>query len=171
MDLRDYIRDVPDFPEKGILFKDITPILKNQAAFSFVIHSFMDRFADVAIDKVVAVEARGFVFGAPLALLLNIGFVPIRKVGKLPGPIYLAEYSLEYGPRTRIEMHQGAIGPDDRVLIVDDVLATGGTMKASIDLIRQSGASVAGIGILIEIGKLQARERIKGFRIESLVNV
>ena len=171
MDLTRYIRDVPDFPEKGILFKDITPILKEPAAFSFVIHSFMDQFADLTVDKVVGVEARGFVIGAPLALLLDVGFVPIRKSGKLPAPTSGTAYSLEYGSGSHMEMHQDAIGPDDSVLIIDDVLATGGTVEASIDLIKQSGASVAGIGVLIEIGELRGREKIRDLRIESLIRV
>ena len=171
MDLTRYIRDVPDFPEKGILFKDITPILKDPAAFSFVIHSFMDKFADLTVDKVVGIEARGFVIGAPLALLLNVGFVPIRKSGKLPAPTYGTAYSLEYGSGAHMEMHQDAIGPDDSILIIDDVLATGGTVEASIDLIKQSGASVAGIGVLIEIGELRGREKIRDLRIESLIRV
>ena len=170
MDLEQHIAEVPDFPQKGIAFKDITPLLKNPDAFSVAVHSLMHHCADLAIDAVVAIEARGYLLGAPLALLWGVGFVPVRKVGKLPRDTYQADYELEYGLST-IEMHRDGPNAGERALIIDDVLATGGTLEGAIRLVEQSGATVAGLGVLLEIEALRGRDRLEGYRLESLLVV
>jgi adenine phosphoribosyltransferase len=145
------IRDIPDYPQPGVVFKDITPLLADGPAFRQVVAALAGVYPGV--DKVAGIEARGFILAAPVACVLGSGFVPIRKQGKLPGPTYAESYDLEYGTAT-IEVHQDAFAPGDRVLLVDDVLATGGTAAASAELVRRSGATVAGIVVLLELGFL-----------------
>src|SRR5215218_4851085 len=168
IDPRDYIRDIPDFPKPGILFKDITPLLGHPEAFRAVIDRLAESFAGRSIDTVAAAEARGFIFGAPLALALNAGFVPIRKPGKLPYKTVSLEYALEYGT-DRLEIHNDALGPGRRVLLLDDVLATGGTMRACLDLVRQVGAEVAACAFVVELAFLQGRARLEPCEVVSLI--
>ena len=166
MKLDDKIRDVPDFPIKGVLFKDITTLLKDPDVYHSAIDSMTDRFRGKQIDIVVGMESRGFVFAAPLAYLLNAGLVPVRKLGKLPAETVRAEYSLEYGTNT-LEMHRDAILPGQRVLIVDDLLATGGTTMATVKLVEMLGGQVAGITFLIELTFLHGREKLKGYDVHA----
>jgi len=170
MDLARLIRDVPDFPIKGIIFKDITPLLQNPKAFQQVIDTFTARYSDAQIDQVVAIESRGFIFGAPLACTLGAGFVPIRKPGKLPAETTSVKYSLEYGTNT-LEMHADAIQPGQRVLLIDDLLATGGSARAAIDLIERLGGIVVGVAFLIELEFLQGVEKLQGYDVCSLIKV
>jgi adenine phosphoribosyltransferase len=162
------IRDVPDYPKPGVLFKDITPLLGNAAAFGAVIGALAGSRGH--IDQVAGIEARGFILAAPVALRLGAGFVPVRKQGKLPGPFYAQTYDLEYGSAT-LEVHQDAFAPGDRVLIVDDVLATGGTARAAAELVRRAGAEVAGIVVLLELGFLPGRSQLPGLDVHSLLVV
>lgn len=155
--LRGYIRDVPDFPKPGVLFRDLTPLLADSAALELAIQSLAEPFVDAQIDFVVGTEARGFIFGAPVAARLGAGFIPVRKPGKLPGKILSASYELEYGS-DQVEMHADALGEGDHVLLVDDLIATGGTAAATLELVRRSGASVAGCAFLIELCFLKGRE-------------
>ena len=168
MDLKKYIRDIPDFPEPGILFRDITPLLKNPEAFSYAIDSLVDRFPQHSFDTVVAVESRGFLFGAPLACRMGKPLVLVRKPGKLPAPTNSAQYSLEYGSNV-LEIHIDAIGPGERGVVLDDLLATGGTLQAAAQLVEGSGGVVTGIGLVIELRDLGGRDRLKGYDIFSLV--
>lgn len=168
IDPRDWIRDVPDFPKPGILFKDITPMLGNPQVFRTVVDGIAEPFAGRPIDVVAAAEARGFLFGAPLALALGVGFVPIRKPGKLPYKTVSLEYELEYGS-DRLEMHNDALGPGTRVLLLDDVLATGGTMRACRDLVEQAGASVVACAFVVELAFLQGRSRLGSTEVFSLI--
>lgn len=165
--LRSAIRDIPDFPKPGILFKDITPVLADAALFRAVIAALADAHRDVA-DAVVGIESRGFIFGAPLALELGLPFVPIRKPGKLPYRTRRVEYQLEYGSDS-LEAHEDAIGAGHRVLIVDDVLATGGTAAGAADLVRQLGGLVVGTAFLIELSFLGGRKRLGGIDVSALV--
>jgi len=160
--LEDKIRDVPDFPIRGVLFKDITTLLKDSDAYHLAIDSMVDRFRDKQIDIVVGMESRGFVLAAPLAYVLGAGLVPVRKLGKLPAETVRAEYSLEYGTNT-LEMHRDAIEPGQRVLIVDDLLATGGTTQATVKLVEQVGGEVIACAFLIELTFLRGREKLKGY--------
>jgi adenine phosphoribosyltransferase len=162
------IRDIPDYPQPGVMFKDITPLLADGPAFRQVVAALAGVYAGV--DKVAGIEARGFILAAPVACALGSGFVPIRKQGKLPGPAYAETYALEYGTAT-IEVHQDAFAPGDRVLLVDDVLATGGTAAASAELVRRSGATVAGIVVLLELGFLDGRSRLPHLPVSALVAV
>lgn len=162
------IRDVPDFPKPGIIFKDITPVLLDPALFGLAAHGMGGPFAGAGVTRVVAIESRGFMFGAPIALALGAGLVPVRKPGKLPAVRERVEYALEYGTDA-LEMHADAIGPEDRVLIVDDVLATGGTAEAAGRLVRARGAAIAGFTFLIELGFLEGRRRLVPERVEALV--
>lgn len=159
MDLKNYVRDIPDFPKPGILFRDITPLLAHPAAFHEVIDRFVDHYAGTPIDAVAAAEARGFIFAAPLALRLNVGFVPIRKPGKLPGDTHRFEYDLEYG-QDALEVHTDGVKPGSRVLVVDDLLATGGTVDACCRLIERAGATVVGCAFVIELAELGGAQRI-----------
>lgn len=168
MKLEERIRDVPDFPRQGIVFKDITPLLQDAEAFKHVIDTFTRTYRDRGIDLVVAAEARGFIFGAPLAYNLGIGFVPVRKPAKLPAECISAEYALEYGVDS-LHMHKDAIAPGQRVLIIDDLLATGGTVAAKVELVEKLGGEVAGIAFLIELTFLNGRERLKGYEVTSLI--
>jgi len=168
MEFTKYIRDVPDFPKKGIVFKDITPLLQDPAVFSSAIRGFARHYKGKKIDSVVAIEARGFIIGAPLALELGAPFVPVRKKGKLPHKTASVEYALEYGTAA-VEIHRDGVPPGKRVLIVDDVLATGGTALAAKSLIEQLGGHVAGLAVLIELGFLNGREKLAGVDVFSLV--
>ncbi|NDK38514.1 adenine phosphoribosyltransferase [Pseudoxanthomonas gei] len=152
------LRDVPDFPRPGILFKDITPVLADAEAFAEAIAEMAAPWRDVRVDAVVGIESRGFILGAALALALHTGFVPVRKPGKLPAATLSLDYALEYGS-DRLQIHADALPPGARVLVVDDVLATGGTLKAALALVRQQGAEVLGAAVLLELGFLGARER------------
>lgn len=159
MDLKALIRDIPDFPKPGILFRDITTLLNHPEGLCYTIDSLAAAFADSAIDYVAGMESRGFIFGVPVACKLQRGFVPVRKPGKLPGEIYSAEYELEYGT-DQLEMHQDALTPGSRVLVVDDLIATGGTAKATADLIEKADCQVAGFAFVIELSELQGRAKL-----------
>jgi len=162
------VRDVPDFPKPGIIFKDITPVLLDARLFGMATRAMAEPFGTVGITRVAAIESRGFMFGAPIALQLGAGLVPVRKPGKLPSARERVEYSLEYGTDA-LEMHSDAISRGDRVLIVDDVLATGGTAEAAARLVRTCGAAIAGFSFLIELGFLQGRSRLAPVRVEALL--
>jgi len=162
------IRDVPDYPKPGIVFKDITPLLADGPAFAGVVDALAD--SSEGVTKVVGIEARGFILAAPVAYVLGAGFVPVRKQGKLPAPTLAESYELEYGQAT-LEVHIDAFGAGDRVLIVDDVLATGGTAAATAELVRRTGASVAGIAVLLEIGFLAGRAKLPGLDVRALLGV
>lgn len=168
MDLKAFIRDVPDFPAPGILFRDITPLLQNTKAFKYVIDSLLERFKDEPLDTIVAVESRGFLFGAPLAYQMGKPLVPVRKQGKLPARTHTTEYSLEYGV-SKMEVHADAISKGERVLLLDDLLATGGTLAAAARLVEMSGGIVGGIGLVIELTELNGRRRLEGYDLFSLV--
>lgn len=167
-DYESLIRAVPDFPQPGVLFRDITPLLGDAKALRAVVHDLAAPFRGERVNRVAAIEARGFVIGAPLALELGVGFVPIRKAGKLPHETFSAQYELEYGDAA-IELHQDGLQPNDSVLLVDDVLATGGTLAAAVDLVRQTGAQVAGIVTLIELTALNGRAHLPEQHVVSLV--
>lgn len=166
--LPDFIRDVPDFPKPGILFKDITPLLDHPAAFRATVDRLAERFGGAGVDAVAAAEARGFFFGPPLALRLGVGFVPIRKPNKLPAEKIGLEYALEYGT-DRLEVHRDALAPGRRILLLDDVLATGGTMEACGRLVRQAGAEVVAYAFVIELAFLGGRARLGGAEVFSLL--
>ena len=166
--LRDYIRDIPDFPKEGILFRDITPLLASPKAFDFAIDQFVEHYADQQVDVIVAAEARGFIFAAPLALRLNAGFVPIRKPGKLPFDTHAFHYELEYGTDT-LEMHIDGVANGQRVLVVDDLLATGGTVEACCKLLEKCGAAVVGCAFLIDLVGLGGAARIAPHEAYSLI--
>jgi adenine phosphoribosyltransferase len=166
--LRQHVRDLPDHPQPGIVFRDITPLLANPGALGLAVDLLASPFRDEAIDKVVAVEARGFVFGAPVATALGAGFVPVRKPGKLPWATHREEYALEYGTDS-LEIHQDALRAGERVLIVDDVLATGGTAAATAALTARFSAVVVGLSFLIELSALSGRQRLRDHRIASVL--
>jgi adenine phosphoribosyltransferase len=167
--IRSLIRDVPDFPQEGVLFKDITPLLADPVAFSTVIDLVVVHFGRGSVDKVVGIEARGFIIASPVAYHFGAGFVPVRKKDKLPWQTEAAEYSLEYGTAT-LEVHTDAVQPGERVLIVDDVLATGGTAKATADLVERIGGKVVGLAFLIELGFLNGRDRLEGYDLFTLLD-
>lgn len=167
-EIKKFIRDIPDFPKKGIIFKDITTLLKEAKAFKEAVDNIVDQYKDNKIDSVVSVEARGFFFGAAVAYKLGVGLVPVRKKGKLPYKTHAVTYQLEYGTDT-LEMHQDAIKKGDRVLIVDDLLATGGTVKAVAELVENMGGIIAGIAFVIELLPLKGREKLKGYNVTSLI--
>ena len=164
------LRDVPDFPEPGVLFKDITPLIADGAALAQVGRAMADPYREAGITAVVGLEARGFIFGTAVALELGVGFVPIRKAGKLPADTIALDYALEYGS-ARIEIHEDAVGPGQRVLVIDDVLATGGTAAAAVDLIEQVGAEVAAVEVVVEISVLDGRSRLTGHEVGALLTV
>jgi adenine phosphoribosyltransferase len=166
--LRGHIRDIADFPTPGIVFRDLTPLLGDGEALRFAVDTLADAFAGRRIDKVVGVEARGFIVAAPVAYRLGAGFVPVRKPGKLPWKTDFEEYALEYGV-DRLEMHADGIAAGEAVLIVDDVIATGGTARATARLVERVGATVAGLGFLVELTYLAGREKLDGYDIVSLV--
>ena len=167
-DFSHYIRDIPDFPKPGIVFKDITPLLKEPAAFHDAIDAIAVYFEPKDIDVVVSIDARGFIFGAALAYRMETGFVPVRKSGKLPHKTYEATYDLEYGTDT-LAIHQDAIPVGGRVLLCDDVIATGGTLAVSIELVEKLGAEVVGIGALIELTFLKGRQKFADYEVYSLI--
>ncbi len=169
MELEKLIRDIPDFPKPGILFKDLTTLWKDKHAFKQHIDSMAALFADMYIEKVVGTESRGFIIGAPLAYALGAGFVPVRKAGKLPGDTISRSYALEYG-QASIEMHTGAIEQGENVLFVDDLLATGGTSAASIDLIREQGGNVVAAAYIVELSFLKGKDKIDA-PVYSLIQV
>jgi adenine phosphoribosyltransferase len=166
--LRGLIRDVPDFPRKGIVFKDITPILETPEALQAITRTWADRYAGREIDVIAGIESRGFLFGAPLAYEMGLPFVLIRKPGKLPRDAVKAEYALEYGTDT-VELHRDAISKGQRVLLIDDLLATGGTMEASARLVEMVGGEVAAIALVIELGFLEGRGKLEGHEVDALV--
>ena len=163
------VRDVPDFPKPGILFKDITPLLLDPRAFSLAIEGMVAPYRGSGITRVVVIESRGFLLGPPIAVALGAGIVPIRKPGKLPCARDRVQYALEYGTDA-LEMHRDALGPEDRVLVVDDVLATGGTAAAAGQLVRGQGATIGGFTFLIELDFLKGRSRLAGDRLEALLH-
>jgi adenine phosphoribosyltransferase len=169
VDLRAKIREIPDFPKPGILFYDITTLLKDPASFRRAIDLMLEPYKDERIDIVVGMESRGFIFSAPMAYLLNAGLVPVRKLGKLPAETITVEYALEYGSNT-LEIHRDAIEAGQRVLIVDDLLATGGTVRGTIELVERLKAQVVGLAFLVELDFLKGRERLEGRRVTSVVS-
>ena len=170
MDLKPLIRDIPDFPEPGIMFRDITTLLQNHQALTYVIDYFANSLAEQSIDYIIAIEARGFILGAPLAYHLGAGFIPVRKPGKLPAKVHSVDYQLEYGT-DRLEIHQDAIKQGSNVLVVDDVIATGGTAEAAAKLIEISGGTVAGFIFVINLFDLPGNNLLKklGYKTESLI--
>ena len=168
MELKSFIRDIPDFPEPGILFRDITPMLQNTLAFASAVDQLREHFNSAEFDVIVPVESRGFLFGAPLAYKMGKPLVPVRKSGKLPWNTYSTEYNLEYGSNA-MEIHVDGISPGQRVLILDDLLATGGTLAATVRLVEKAGGVIAGIGVVIELTDLDGRSRLKGYDLFSLV--
>ena len=164
------VRDVVDYPRPGIVFKDITPLLGDPGGFAATVDALASRGTASAggpIDAVVGIEARGFIFAAPVALALGVGFVPVRKAGKLPGPTHELSYTLEYGSET-LQVHQDALASGARVLVVDDVLATGGTMAATAELVERCGAEVVGVSVVLELGFLSGRDRVPGLSVSAL---
>jgi adenine phosphoribosyltransferase len=168
IDLKSFIRDIPDFPKPGIIFKDITPLLADTNAFEEAINRMTQPFSGKEITKVVGIEARGFLFAPPMAMKLNSGIIPVRKPGKLPFETKQYTYDLEYGTDT-IELHTDAILPGDKVLVVDDLLATGGTVNAACNLIEQMGGTIQGVCFLIELAFLNGRKKIDSYTVHSLI--
>jgi len=168
--LKDHIRDIPDFPKPGVVFKDITPLLADVDAFRFAVDAIADHFAGSEVDKVLGVEARGFIIAAPVAYRFGAGFVPVRKAGKLPDEIEAEEYELEYGTAT-VEVLTDAFSPGDRVLVIDDVLATGGTARATADLVQRAGAQVTGLAVLLELSFLNGRAKLADLPVSALLTV
>lgn len=168
MDLRSLIRDIPDFPKSGILFRDITTLLRHPEGLRFTIDHLANKFSNHSIDYVVGMESRGFIFGTPIAYKLGAGFVPVRKPGKLPAEVHTVEYELEYGS-DRLEVHRDAFPASSNVLIVDDLIATGGTAAATAKLVEQAGCNLVGFGFIIELSDLGGRQKLPGVPIEALV--
>lgn len=168
MNLKEFIRDIPDFPKEGIIFKDITPLLQNKDAFKEAIDCLKAQFKELEFDYIVGIEARGFLVGTPLALEMNKGFIPIRKPGKLPSEKLTASYDLEYGSN-ELEIHRDAISEGDKVLLIDDLLATGGTIKAAIELVEKLGGKIVDIGFLLELEDLKGRSELADYNIFSLI--
>jgi adenine phosphoribosyltransferase len=169
MDIKTIVRDIPDFPQAGILFRDITPLLAHPQGLSEIIKGFAAGFANVEIDYVVGIESRGFIVGAPMALHLGCGFIPVRKPNKLPAAVHQVEYALEYGI-DKLEMHRDAFPSGSRVLILDDVIATGGTAAAAAKLVQMSGGLLVGFGFIVELDFLAGRKALPDVPIVSLVN-
>jgi adenine phosphoribosyltransferase len=167
-ELANVIRNVPDFPIPGILFRDITTLLQDPAAFHKAVDAMIEPFRDARVEIVAGVESRGFIFATPVAYALNAGFAPVRKLGRLPAAAIRVEYALEYGTNT-LEMHRDAIRPGQRVLVVDDLLATGGTALAAIDLIKQLGGEIVGVAFLVELGDLGGRAKLGAQNVHSVV--
>lgn len=165
--MHDLIRAIADYPSAGVTFRDITPLLGNGQALAQSVSDMADRFRTDRIDRVIGIEARGFILGAPIAVALGAGFVPVRKAGKLPWAVVREEYQLEYGS-DKLEMHRDAIHPDERVLVVDDVLATGGTAAATCRLVSALGGDIVALAVLIELDDLNGRSKLDGVRVESL---
>ncbi|MDO8587689.1 MAG: adenine phosphoribosyltransferase [Armatimonadota bacterium] len=166
--IKELIRDVPDFPVDGIIFRDITPVLRNADSFKQVVCTMAEQVAEMKPDIIVGIESRGFILGAPVALELDVGFVPVRKVGKLPADTVQAEYALEYGTNV-VEMHKDAIMPGQRIVVVDDLLATGGTAAAAVQLTEELDGEVAGLVFLIELEFLNGRKALRGYDVRALV--
>jgi len=169
MDLKAHIRNVKDFPKPGIMFRDITTLLKNPEAYNYTLEQLLDFVKDKKINKVVGIESRGFIFGSMLAHKLNCGFIPVRKPGKLPAEKVSISYSLEYG-EDRLEMHKDAIERGDKVLVHDDLLATGGTMNAVCQLIEQLGGEIVQVSFIVELSFLNGRDKLKPYDVRSIVN-
>lgn len=167
--IKDLVRDVPDFPKAGVTFKDITPLLADPAAFRAVVEALADRFETLQVDKVIGVEARGFIIAAPVAYHLGAGFVPVRKKGKLPFTVHSDTYELEYGFDT-LEVHTDSLREGERALVVDDVLATGGTAAATCRLVEKLGGSPVGFGCVLELGFLNGRDKLGPLEVEALVS-
>ncbi|MEO7371620.1 MAG: adenine phosphoribosyltransferase [Ilumatobacteraceae bacterium] len=165
--LTELVRDIDDFPTQGVSFRDITPLLGDAKGFGRAIDELADVFEGVQVDRVLGMEARGFIIAAPMAYRMGCGFVPVRKAGKLPWAVVREEYSLEYG-RDKLEIHRDAIRPGEHILVIDDVLATGGTAAATVRLVEALGGVVVGVGVLIELEDLGGRDRLHGHRVESL---
>jgi adenine phosphoribosyltransferase len=168
VDLKKIIRNIPDFPKSGILFRDITTLLSDKDGFKYAVDSLCDKFKDKSIDAVVAVEARGFILGGAIAYKLGVGFIPVRKKGKLPWKTKSVTYALEYGTDT-LQIHEDALKPGSRVLFIDDLLATGGTVKAVTELVEAQGAKVEGIGFVIDLVDLGGRAKLSKYHVVSLV--
>lgn len=169
MDLTAFIRDIPDFPKPGILFKDITPLLGDPGAFAEAIRRLEEAAAGMRVTRLLGIESRGFIFGGALALRMGLGFVPVRKPGKLPFATIRETYDLEYG-QDALEIHHDAVRPGERVAVVDDLLATGGTALATIRLAEKLGAEVAGLACLVELDFLRGREKLNGYQVHSLIH-
>ncbi len=167
-ELRAKIREIPDFPKPGILFYDITTLLKDPVAYRAAIDAMLAPYADMAIDLVVGMESRGFIFSAPMAYRLGAGLVPVRKLGKLPAETISVEYALEYGSNT-LEVHRDAIEPGQKVLIVDDLLATGGTVNGTVELVQRLKGEIVGLAFLVELGFLRGRDRLAGYTVSSVI--
>jgi adenine phosphoribosyltransferase len=163
------IRDIPDYPKPGVTFRDITPLLGHPDAFRFAVDAIADRFSGIDVDRVVGIEARGFILAAPVAYRGGAAFVPVRKAGKLPWAVAREEYALEYGT-DKLEIHRDGVLPGERILVVDDVLATGGTASATVRLIEGLGAEVVGLGFVIEIADLNGRKMLDGYDVQSLLS-
>ncbi len=170
MNLRKLIRDIPDHPKKGILFFDITPLLGNPKGFAQAVDQLAERFADAGATKIVAAEARGFIFGAALAYKMGIGFVPVRKPGKLPYKTVSVTYDLEYGSDT-LCMHEDALLRGEKVLVIDDLLATGGTLAGVIELVERFGAEIVGVGVVVELSFLNGKEQLRSYGCESILQI
>ncbi|MFZ5564142.1 MAG: adenine phosphoribosyltransferase [Thermodesulfobacteriota bacterium] len=168
MDLKSTIRTVPDWPIKGVMFRDITTLLQNPAAFKETINRFHDRYRNMPINKIVGIDARGLIFGAPLAYKLDVGFVPVRKKGKLPFRTVGESYSLEYGD-SMVEIHEDAIQKGEKVIIIDDLIATGGTVKAAINLVEKLGGQVVECAFVIDLPDLKGREKIRDYNVFTLM--
>lgn len=168
MDIKPLIRDIPDYPKPGIIFRDITTLLLNPIGLKYVIENFSETFSNHEVDYVVGIESRGFIFGAPIAYKLGAGFIPVRKAGKLPANVHSVEYELEYG-YDRLEIHQDAIRSESRVLIVDDLIATGGTAAATAQLIEQLECKLIGFAFIIELTDLEGRTKLSGAPVKSIV--
>jgi adenine phosphoribosyltransferase len=166
--LKTLIRNVPDFPMPGILFRDVTPLLRDPAGLRQVVDAFVERYRGAGIQVVAGIESRGFIFGAPLALALGVGFVPIRKLGKLPAERITREYALEYGTNA-LEMHRDALRPGERVLLIDDLLATGGTARAAAELIQELGGQIAEVAFVIELAFLNGRAALPDLPVHALL--
>jgi adenine phosphoribosyltransferase len=168
IDLKSKIRSIPDFPKKGVIFRDITPALQDPKVFRFLINELAKPYKNKKIDKVVGIDARGFLLAAPIAYKLGAGLCIVRKKGKLPYRTVSQSYSLEYGEET-IEMHKDSILPGEKIVIVDDVIATGGTLKATVDLVKKLGGKIVGISVFIELKGLKGREKLRGCKLHSLI--
>ena len=166
--IKETIREIPDYPKPGILFYDITPLLEKPEIYKEIIDIIAEKYKDNMPDKIVGIESRGFIFGMPLAYRMDLGFVPIRKKGKLPFDTYEVSYDLEYGSAT-MEIHKDALKKGEKVIILDDLLATGGTIVASIELVEKCGAEVMGIECVVELNELKGRERLKGYKVNSIL--
>lgn len=168
MDLKETIRSIPGWPIEGVIFRDLTTLMQDPAAYKAACDAFYDRYRDIDIDKIVGIDARGFVFGGVLAYHLGVGFVPVRKKGKLPYKTICESYSLEYGTN-EVEMHEDAISPGEKVVIIDDLIATGGTIEAAVKLVKKLGGDIQECGFIVELPDLKGREKIKDEKVFSMV--